>query len=117
MPIAAALTEIEALKTALDEVCDQLMAQAEAGLALTANPGADAAQLTPIFSEILSLCAFQDLAGQRLERLTAALSGASVDTRPDAHLLNGPANAGGLDQSAADALFANEGTLPGETKP
>jgi hypothetical protein len=117
MPIAAALTEIEALKTALDEVCDQLMVQAEAGLDLTANPSADATQLTAIFSEILSLCAFQDLAGQRLNRMAAALSGASIDTRPDAHLLNGPANAGGLDQSSADALFADEGALPGEATP
>jgi hypothetical protein len=113
----AALAEIEALQQALDDVCDQLMTQAEAGLALAADPGVESVQLTAIFSEILSLCGFQDLAGQRLNRLAAALSGATADTRPDAHLLNGPADAGGLDQSAADALFEDKGTVPDKVTP
>lgn len=105
MTIDAALAEIEALKAALDEACDRLMAQAEAGLAVVSGPTPDPDRLSTIFSDILSLCGFQDLAGQRLDRLADILAGGSSDARPDAHLLNGPANAGGLDQSAADALF------------
>lgn len=105
MTVADALAEIEALKVGLDETCDRLMTQAEAGLALTSETSLDAARLSAVFTEILSLCSFQDLAGQRLSRLAAALSGNSADARPDAHLLNGPANEGGLDQSAADTLF------------
>ena len=105
MDRAAALIEIEALKASLDEACDQLMTQAETGLTLASASPLDRDSLTAVFSEILSLCSFQDLAGQRLSRLADLLSGDAGDTRPDAHLLNGPANVGGLDQSAADALF------------
>lgn len=105
MDRAAALAEIEALKTGLDETCDRLMTQAEAGMALASQPTPDASRLSAVFVEIMSLCSFQDLAGQRLSRLADAISGAGADARPDAHLLNGPANRGGLDQSAADALF------------
>lgn len=105
MDRSAALAEIEALKASLDRVCDQLMTQAEAGLALSSGAAPQAERLSAVFTEILSLCSFQDLAGQRLSRLADALSGVAADARPDAHLLNGPANAGGLDQSAADALF------------
>jgi hypothetical protein len=105
MDRAAALSEIEALGAALDEACDRLMTEAETGLALASQPAPDVARLSAVFAEIMSLCSFQDLAGQRLSRLAGALSGADADARPDAHLLNGPANSGGLDQSAADALF------------
>jgi hypothetical protein len=101
----AALAEIEALRAALDQACDQLMTQAETGLDLASRPAPDASRLSGIFAEIMSLCSFQDLAGQRLSRLADAISGAPTDTRPDAHLLNGPTDRGGLDQSAADALF------------
>lgn len=105
MDRAAALIEIEALKASLDEACDLLMTQAETGLALAAAQTVDPDRVAAAFSEILSLCSFQDLAGQRLSRLADLLSGSAADARPDAHLLNGPANAGGLDQAAADALF------------
>ena len=105
MRIETALAEIEALKAVLEEACEGLMTQAEAGLAVVSDPSPDPDRLSTIFSEILTLCGFQDLAGQRLDRLADALSGAAADERPDAHLLNRPANSGGLDQSAADALF------------
>lgn len=105
MDRTAALAEIQALKVLLDEACDQLMTQAEAGIALISAETIDRDRASAAFSEIFSLCCFQDLAGQRLSRLADAISGAETDTRPDAHLLNGPANAGGLDQSAADAVF------------
>lgn len=105
MDRTAALAEIEALRIGLDETCDRLMTEAEAGLALVSQPAPDVDRLSAVFTEILSLCSFQDLAGQRLSRLAGAISGAGGDARPDAHLLNGPANSGGLDQSAADALF------------
>jgi hypothetical protein len=105
MDRSAALAEIEALSAALDEACDRLMTEAETGLALASQPTPDVARLSAVFAEVLSLCSFQDLAGQRLSRLANAIAGSTVDTRPDAHLLNGPADSGGLDQSAADALF------------
>lgn len=105
MDRATALAEIEALKTGLDETCDLLMTQAETGLALASQPAPDVSRLSAVFTEIMSLCSFQDLAGQRLGRLADLISGAGADDRPDAHLLNGPANRNGLSQSAADALF------------
>lgn len=105
MDATAALLEIGALKSGLDETCDALMTQAERGLALAMALGPEAQPVSDVFVEILSLCSFQDLAGQRLTRLSGAITNAGLDNRPDAHLLNGPANAGGLDQAAADSLF------------
>lgn len=105
MDVTAALVEIEALKAVLDEACDRLMTEAETGLALVSEPSPDPGRIAAVFTEILSLCSFHDLAGQRLGRMADALSGNTADARSDAHLLNGPANTGGLDQSSADALF------------
>lgn len=105
MDVAEALAEIDALKASLEDVCDAIMTRAEQGVIVTADPPIDAVAVAAVFSEIMVLCAFQDLAGQRLSRLSQALGGGPVDSRPDARLLNGPANAGGLDQEAADAVF------------
>lgn len=59
---------------------------------------------------ILETCAFQDLTGQRLTRLSDTIAGAAPS--PDS-LLNGPADAGeGLDQAAADLVFGNAGPVP-----
>ena len=105
MNTASALAEIEALRSALGQACDALMAKIEIGLSLAADPSADIHTASGVFSDMLSLCSFQDLAGQRLTRLAALISDAPADTRPDAHLLNGPADTAGLSQGAADALF------------
>lgn len=100
------LTEIEALKAELDTAGDAITTAALSGLVLAADPPGNCERIGDIFAEILSLCAFQDLAGQRLDRLSRAVAGEPADDRPDAHLLNGPANGDGLDQAAADALFS-----------
>ncbi len=74
-------------------------------------------QLDRHATQIYTACSFQDITGQRiskvvavlkeLERATGDLLGEyEGDTRPDAHLLNGPAKEGeGIDQAAVDALF------------
>ncbi len=100
-----ALIEVEAVRSALDVAGDAILSAAQRGLTLSSAAPVDGERLGEIFAEILALCAFQDLAGQRLDRLTHSLAGEVVDQRPDAHLLNGPANGDGLDQAAADALF------------
>jgi hypothetical protein len=100
-----AQAEIEALKIELEAVCDALLSAAQTGLEMAADTPVDGEIVGGLFAEILGLCAFQDLAGQRLDRLSRALSGGIEDTRPDAHLLNGPTGDHGLDQAAADALF------------
>lgn len=100
-----ALAEIEALRAFLDDVCDQLMTQAEHGLSLAAATPPSGPAISEVFSEIMSQCAFQDLAGQRLSRLADLIAGGAIDARPDADLLHGPTDDGALDQAAADALF------------
>ena len=101
-----ALTEIEALRSELDAAADAILSAAQRGLAMVSASPLDGDGVGEVFAEILGLCAFHDLAGQRLERLSKRLAGEAPDRRPDAHLLNGPANGDGLDQAAADALFA-----------
>ncbi len=108
MDLAEANAEIEALKAALEDVCDAIMTRAEQGVVMAADGPIDAASVAGVFSEIIALCGFQDLAGQRLTRLSQALGGDRDDARADAHLLNGPANSGGLDQAAADAMFDDQ---------
>lgn len=105
MNTASALAEVEALRFMLNEACDALLGKIEIGLSLAADPSADIHTASDVFSDMLSLCSFQDLAGQRLTRLAALISDAPADTRPDAHLLNGPSDIAGLSQGAADALF------------
>lgn len=100
-----ALIEIEAVRSTLDVAGDAILSAAQRGLAISSTTPVDGERFGEIFAEILALCAFQDLAGQRLDRLTHILAGEPLDQRPDAHLLNGPANGDGLDQAAADILF------------
>lgn len=105
MAAEAALDEIAAIRRLLDETADALMTAAERGMTLAAEQPLDGPAVTAAFSEVLELCAFQDLAGQRLQRLANSLSGGVMDARADAALLHGPANGGGVDQDQADALF------------
>ena len=107
-PIQAALAELEALSTDLDEAADTLLTAVETALlALAAAKGVDEtlhATLAEQFQAIFAGCAFQDLAGQRLTRTRALLTGRPA---PQGSLENGPALTGeGLGQSEADTLFA-----------
>jgi len=80
-------------------------------------------------TNILMACGFQDITGQRISKVVSTLRyleervdamiriwgvdgippdeipQARKDTRPDAHLLNGPSLTGGVDQSAVDELM------------
>lgn len=101
MDARAVLSEIDALRLELDAAVDGLLSAAQRGL--DAGPDAEAAR--QLFAEVMALCAFHDLSGQRLDRIARTIARAPADVRPDARLLNGPAGPGGLDQAAADALF------------
>lgn len=105
MDVSLALTEIETLKRELEIACDAILSAALGGIGVAAKASTPDHEISEIFAEIVSLCAFQDIAGQRLDRLSRQISGHGEDARPDAGLLNGPAGDDGLDQSAADALF------------
>lgn len=96
-------------------------------------------QLDQHATEIYTACSFQDLTGQRTRKVVTVLrylesrinsmigiwgletvedatvvapaAGTTEDSRPDAHLLNGPARLGeGIDQSAVDDLMDFSGT-------
>lgn len=56
-------------------------------------------------AQILEACAFQDITGQRLSKLSTMLAGVSGRVQEQDSLLDGPALTGqGLDQAAADLL-------------
>jgi hypothetical protein len=97
------LAEIAVIREVLDTAAQTLLGLSERGLDLAQAQFVDAAAIEATFLEVLQTCAFQDLVGQRLDRLAASATGRS-DTRPDVHLLNGPA-AQGLDQATADRLM------------
>lgn len=109
-------------------------AQAAAGrlhAGTSTNTTADLAEVDEAATAIVLACAFQDLTGQRVRKVLAAMRQveariaglfsllgispeelstvpeAATPSRPDAHLLNGPSTAaqGGLGQSAVDDLF------------
>lgn len=100
------LAEIAVIRDVLDTAAQTLLSLSERGLDLVQAPFVDAAAIEATFLEVLQACAFQDLVGQRLDRLAASAT-RRVETRTDAHLLNGPA-AQGLDQAAADRLMQVE---------
>lgn len=102
---------IETIRDQLDASADAIMTAAESGLRSLAatrsgEPAAvDALELS--LTRILEACAFQDLAGQRLSRLSALIR--DPDTKVDP-LLAGPQTPGqGLSQDAADALMTGDG--------
>lgn len=91
-------------------------------------------------TDIYTACSFQDITGQRTTKVVQALTYIenrvnsmidiwglndtdesltpkedSVDSRPDAHLLNGPAKLGeGLEQGNVDTVLAKDGDQSGE---
>ncbi len=94
----------------LETAVEAILTAATAGLhelpAISVHDGAAAERLERHLLRILESCAFQDLAGQRLEQLAGALGGEPPPVRQSDPLLNGPAPHGqGLDQAAADRLF------------
>lgn len=97
--------QIGVIGAELHEAADQIIVSATRGLDLTAKVAGDdlAGALRDVFNRIMATCAFEDLSGQRLARLAAAIAGRPASGDP---LLNGPARPGaGLDQAAADAAF------------
>jgi len=102
-----ALEEIAEIRRVLEVAVDDLLRLAEHGAALARSmaqsPTLDLGAVEPVFIGMMQACAFQDLVGQRLERLAGMLE-QRTETRPDADLLNGPARSG-LDQGAADRLM------------
>ena len=93
-------------------------------------------------TEVLTACSFQDITGQRTTKVVNTLryieqrvnsmieiwgvdgNGAAPppppdtsDTRPDAHLLHGPATDGGPSQADVDALFERLGKATGADTP
>lgn len=128
--VEEATGELDAIVAATEGATSAILEAAETmdGVATRVaalDSGSDAAMseaeiIGELTAEIFTACSFQDITGQRiskvvavlkeLERSTSDLLGeyeGAVDTRPDAHLLNGPAMEGeGIDQDAVDALFA-----------
>ena len=133
--IMAATGELDAIVTATERATSDILNSAENILALIGRLPRSS-ETTPICqeleaqaTEILTACSFQDITGQRttkvvntlhyLEKrvnsmievwgtdgMTAPQAEDRVDSRPDAHLLNGP-SLNGVSQDDVDALLAN----------
>lgn len=111
MSSGTALEIIAAIRADIDLAGDTLLAAAEKGLrevgAVRAGEAEALDRLEEMLCAILEACAFQDLAGQRLSNLEAAVGKGVLAVNGGDPLLNGPAAHGeGLDQAAADALMA-----------
>jgi chemotaxis regulatin CheY-phosphate phosphatase CheZ len=132
--ITTAAGELEAILHTTQEAADQILTAAETVMSLSAQlkETGTAPELAARIEEqtmiLLTACSFQDLTGQRTTKVLKALrfiedrvtamvdiwgedaiqvkpaAAPEADKREDAHLLNGPA-AGGVSQSAIDALF------------
>lgn len=106
------VAQIDAVRDDLDQAAETLFTAAEEALghiaAARAGTPVPLDAMQDLLCRIIEGCAFQDLTGQRLDRIAALVGAASrPDHAEDSHgLLNGPALPGaGLDQAAADALF------------
>ncbi len=129
-----ATSELDAIVSATERATYDILNGAEriqaAVLKLPHGPEVDAiaTEIGGQATEIMTACSFQDLTGQRITKVVNALryietrinamieiwgvdetTQAAVhdehDTRPDAHLLNGPQGDGAADQSEIDSLF------------
>jgi hypothetical protein len=112
MPEQDARAIIGMIRKEVEDAADMMLSAAEKGLrdvyAARAGNAAAFTRIERTLCAILEACAFQDLTGQRLSKLEAMLDGAKLGAAPDDPLLNGPAMPGaGLDQAAADELFAS----------
>jgi len=144
--IMAATGELDAIVTATERATSDILNSAENILALvgrlprTPETAALCHELEVQATEILTTCSFQDITGQRTTKVVNTLhylekrvnsmieiwgtDGLSAiptqemgDTRPDAHLLNGPSS-NGVSQDDVDALLANlNSTAPAAAPP
>ncbi len=111
MSDGAAQDIIVAIRKDIEDAADALLSAAEQGLrrVQAAREGDLQAldQVEAALCAILEACAFQDLAGQRLTNLSAAVAAGGAGAPPPGDpLLNGPAAHGrGLGQADADALM------------
>lgn len=141
--IMAATGELDAIVTATERATSDILNAAERIAALTQRlPKTD--EIAPIreeleaqATEILTACSFQDITGQRTTKVVNTLRylekrvnsmieiwgidslktvSEDVDTRPDAHLLNGP-SLEGVSQDDVDALLAELNGLASPDKP
>lgn len=132
--INLATEELDAIVHATERATSDILNSAERVLEMAAKVrkhdlAEEAAELEAEATNILVSCGFQDITGQRISKVVATLryleervdamiriwglEGVKAedmpidrsDTRADAHLLNGPALHGGIDQSAVDSLF------------
>jgi chemotaxis regulatin CheY-phosphate phosphatase CheZ len=132
--IKTAKGELDAIVIATEQATYDILGAAEEVARLVGSLPAEGATgpirqaLEAQVTAILTACSFQDITGQRTSKVVNALrfleervntmikiwgaaagnASASLrdgDSRPDAHLLNGPALAGGLGQGDVDALL------------
>ncbi|MCX2722017.1 protein phosphatase CheZ [Roseibium salinum] len=128
LELDAIVTQTEGATQTILEAAEQIQEQAW----ILRENGADSACCDDIdakATEIFMACSFQDLTGQRTNKVVQVLrylesrinlminiwgieevdvdaTAGPVDTRPDAHLLNGPQLAGGVCQNSVDELMA-----------
>lgn len=118
MAKAAALAEIEAVKSETFAAADRLLESIDAALALMPKVrNADAAAmdaLQAVLCDMLEAMTFQDITGQRLTRIASLLNGLAAATGDakvpsELSLENGPAlPGGGVSQDDADALMRRQ---------
>jgi chemotaxis regulatin CheY-phosphate phosphatase CheZ len=131
--IITATSELDAIVSATERATSDILNAAERIQELAARlpeaAGTITAEIEDQAMEILTACSFQDITGQRTTKVVNTLryleqrvnsmiaiwgTDDSVkpvvveksDTRPDAHLLNGPALEGGVSQADVDAMLS-----------
>ncbi|MCB1482672.1 MAG: chemotaxis protein [Rhodobiaceae bacterium] len=135
-----ATEELDAVVAATEKATNEILASAEKiqEVAWTAMERGEAkeecAKIDELIIDIYTGCSFQDITGQRIQKVVQALryvesrvnamieiwnlrSGTEIapiedteDTRPDAHLLNGPAKPGNeIDQIDIDGMMEDAG--------
>jgi chemotaxis regulatin CheY-phosphate phosphatase CheZ len=139
--INLATEELDAIVHSTERATTDILNSAERIMEISGrmrdNPNqADADQLDMEATNILMACGFQDITGQRISKVVSTLRyleervdamiriwgvdgilpdeipQARKDTRPDAHLMHGPALHGGVDQSTVDELMNSPGGSP-----
>jgi len=143
--INLATEELDAIVTATERATSDILNGAERIMELAqkvkkADGAAEVAdQLDMEATNILMACGFQDITGQRISKVVSTLryleervdamiriwgiEGVKSedlplgerDSRPDAHLMNGPSLSGGVDQSEVDNLLAGGFDTPAPT--
>lgn len=136
--IMAAQGELEGIVSATERATSDILNGVERIQALAmklpkdGEVGKIAEDIQNQVTEVLTACSFQDITGQRttkvvntlryieqrvnsmigiwgVDETTPSLPANPLDTRPDAHLMNGPAMDGGPSQDDVDALFEKLG--------